>query len=172
MSLTATQEQIDRVRLYCFNPTPEQLSDEVIGAQIEKWLNIYHLPEQEPYALFNATLDCLRYLIFLDKANQGAGTRRREQVGEVWVEVENKVGWVSRWQWILDQYLDGSLTFPDVNRGSSANVIIGGVDRQEVNRIATDVSSVNGLHGIASVSYTGNRGVYHPFRNTSRRYRN
>lgn len=145
----ATQEQIDKVRSYCFYPTEEELPDDIIAANIDKWLAVYPNPEQEGIVLYNATIDCLNYLIFTDPNNSGSsgGYNRREKVGQVEVEVGYSEGYISKWQKILDGYLDGSLWIPGTTRPLAKGVIIGGVERNEVNRVNFDLNGVDGLHG-------------------------
>jgi len=143
----ATQEQIDKVRIYCFNPSPVLLPDAVIAANIDKWLAIYPDPIQEGVVLYNATIDCLYYLIYTDPdaPTSKSGYKRTEKVGQVQVSVESTGEYVSRWQNILNGYLNGDLTLPGQPSKVGKTVIIGGVDRREIDRVNSDRNSVNGL---------------------------
>lgn len=145
----ATPEQILKVRSYCFYPTEEELPDAIIAANIDKWTAIYPDPRQEPVVLYNATIDCLYYLIYTDPNGGGgtAGSTRREKVGQVEVEVGYTADYVSKWQKILDGYLNGDLWIPGTTRPIAKGVIIGGVERCEVDRVKNDPNSVNGLWG-------------------------
>ncbi len=143
----ATQEQIDKVRAYCFYPSEQLISDAVIEAQIDKWLAIYPKPEQEGIALYNATLDSLRYLIYTDPFWQtgSQGSSRTEKVGQVQVTQENTGEYISRWQKILDDYLDGLIKIPGTVSVIGKGVIIGGVKASEINRVNSNLDGVNGL---------------------------
>lgn len=143
----ATQEQIDKVRIYCFNPSPMLLPDAVIAANIDKWTAIYPDPLQEGVVLYNATIDCLYYLIYTDPdaPTSKSGYKRTEKVGQVQVSVESTGEYISRWQNILNGYLNGDLTLPGQPSRIGKTVIIGGVDRKEIDRVNNDRNSVNGL---------------------------
>lgn len=143
----ATQEQIDLVRGYCFYPTEAELPDNIIAAQIDKWLAVYPQPDQYAIAMYNATLDCLRYLVYTDPNWSGGslGSSRMEKVGQVQVTQETTGEYVSRWQKILDDYLNGYLTIPGAPTKLGKGVIIGGVSAKEINRVNCDYDSVNGL---------------------------
>lgn len=145
----ATQEQIDAVRLYCFNPSQTELPDEVIGAQIDKWLAIYPLPKDIGIVMFNATIDCLWYLVLTDPNASGGtgGSSVREKIGQVEKELGYTGEYVSRWKKLLDGYLDGSLTIPGYRRATS-HVIIGGVERCKIDAIKYNPNSVDGLKGL------------------------
>lgn len=162
--VTPTQEQIDLVRLYCHNPTQEELPDAIIEIQLMRWLSLYPLPSQEPIAMYNATLDCIRWLIFQDLKQFQAGVKREERVGEVYVKNETTDEWTSPWQWLLDQYENGYLTIPGFNVVNS-HVIIGGVVRTEVNRVRNDRESIDGRqHGLWGCC--GDRQYSNSFRRT------
>lgn len=143
----ATQEQINKVRLYCYNATEGLLPDAIIAANIDKWLAIYPSPEQEGIALYNATIDCLYYLIYTDpNAPSGSsGYSRTEKVGQVSVSVQYSGEYISPWQKILDGYLNGDLVVPGAVKNVTGKVIIGGVDAGEINRVNLQRNSVNGL---------------------------
>lgn len=166
----ATQEQIDKVRSYCFYPTEEELPDYVIAANIDKWEAIYPNPEQEGVVLYNATIDCLNYLIFTDPNGGGGsgGSTRREKVGQVEVEVGYTEGYVSKWQRILDGYLNGDLWIPGTNRPLAKGVIIGGVERSEINRVNRDCNGFDGLFG-SGIDNTVSRTRYTQFPSSWRR---
>lgn len=167
----ATQEQIDKVRSYCFYPTEQELPDTIIAANIDKWLAIYPNPAQEGVVLYNATVDCLNYLIFNDPNNAGgtSGSSRREKVGQVEVEVSYTEGYVSKWQKILDGYLNGYLWIPGTGRPLAKGVIIGGVDRCEVNRVNRDPNGVDGLWGFGLDNKPCSRRIVDPYNPWRRR---
>lgn len=160
----ATQDQINLVRSYCYYPSETILPDEIIAAQIDKWLAVYPLPIQEPYALYNATLDCLRYLVYTDPLWQGGtqGSSRTEKVGQVSVTQETTGEYVSRWQMILDDYLDGRLVIPGGPSKLGKGVIIGGVSANEINRVNSNFDGVNGL-GCFGVDRKAARKPFNPF---------
>lgn len=162
----ATQEQIDKVRAYCYYPSETLISDEVIAAQIDKWLAVYPKPAQEPIALYNATLDCLRYLIYTDPLWQGGsqGSSRTEKVGQVQVTQETTGEYVSRWEKILNDYLDGLISIPGGPRILGKGVIIGGVSANEINRVNCNLDGVNGL-GCFGVDRKAARRPINPFLN-------
>lgn len=142
----ATLEQITKVRIYCYNPPEELLPDLVIATNIDKWEAIYPNPNQEGIVLYNATIDCLYYLVFTDpnSAAGSSGSKRTEKVGQVSVSVEFTGEYISRWQKILDGYLNGDITIPGYSK-IGRNVIIGGVERDEIERVNRNPNSVNGL---------------------------
>lgn len=141
----ATPDQILKVRMYCYYPTPEELPDLIIEANIDKWLSLYPKPSDEPVALYNATLDCLRYLIFKE-SQKGftSGMMRSERVGQVSVDMEVSEGYVSPWKKLLDDYLSGNIAIPGF-KVAFAPVIIGGVSKQEIWRVSSNPDSNNGL---------------------------
>lgn len=143
----ATQEQIDKVRSYCFNPSTTLLPDSVIAANIDKWTGVYPAPEQEGVVLYNATIDCLYYLIYTDPdaPTSKDGYKRMEKVGQVQVSIETTGEYISKWQNILNGYLNGDLTIPGQPSKIGRTVIIGGVSRTEIDRVNNTLDSVNGL---------------------------
>lgn len=168
----ASLEQIAKVRSYCFNPPEELLPDTVIAANIDKWLAIYPDPKQEGVALYNATIDCLYYLIYTDP-NQPTGStgyKRTEKVGQVQVSVESTGEYISKWQKILQGYLNGDIKIPGQPNNIGKSVIIGGVDRGEINRVNSDRNNVNGLGCFGVDRDRRPVGVFDPF-NPYRRYR-
>lgn len=143
----ATQQQIDLVRRHCFYPTIDELPDTIISAYIDDWLTLYPRPEQLVYALYNATLDCLRYLVYTDPnySSGSLGSLRKEEVGQVKVTAQTVGEYISRWQKILDDYLNGILPYPGLKSPLGKGVIIGGVSADEINRVNSNPDSVNGL---------------------------
>ncbi|MFM8097963.1 hypothetical protein PU656_18700 [Klebsiella pneumoniae] len=142
----ATIEQIEKVRAYAYFPSQAQLPDSVIASKIDMWADVHG---DTPQTLYNALLDCLRYLVYTDP-NIAAGTgtggnSRTEQVGQVQVTTETTGEYVSKWKRILDGYLSGDLRFPGIRSPKGKNVIIGGVDRREIDRVNANPYSVNGL---------------------------
>lgn len=146
------QWMINRVRLYLMKPTQEQIADETIALFIDRWLPVF--PDNIASVLYNATIDCLRLLVFQTKGSLGSSARRRERVGQVEVEVETTDEYFSNWEWLLDQYLRGLIPIEGRTTYLSTNVIIGGVDRREIDRINSSPNSVNGLRGFSVNSNT------------------
>lgn len=140
----ATQKQIEQIRAYCYFPSQEQLPDSVIDSKIDQWATVYG---DTPQTLYNALLDCLRYLIYSDAdyAAGSAGNKRTESVGNVSVSVESTGEYISKYQRILDGYLQGDLRFPGIKSPKGRGVIIGGVDRREIERVNANPNSVDGL---------------------------
>lgn len=143
----ASLEQIEKVRSYCFNPSQTLLPDAVVVANIDKWLGVYPNPAQEGVALYNATIDCLYYLVYTDPEAPTSkdGYKRTEKVGQVQVSVETTGEYISKWQNILNGYLNGDLYIPGQPSTIGKTVIIGGVDRSEIDRVNFNRNSVNGL---------------------------
>lgn len=142
----ATQQQIEKVRAYAYFPSQIQLPDKIISDKIDQWATVHG---DTPQTLYKALLDCLRYLVYTDP-NIAAGTgtggnSRTEQVGQVQVTTETTGEYVSKWKRILDGYLSGDLRFPGIRSPKGKNVIIGGVDRREIDRVNANPYSVNGL---------------------------
>lgn len=140
----ASQEQIEQIRAYCYFPSQAQLPDSVIASKIEQWAEVHG---NTPQTLYNALLDCLRYLIYTD-ANYtpgSAGSKRTENVGNVSVSVESTGEYISKYQRILDGYLSGDLRFPGIKSPKGRGVIVGGVDQREIDRVNANPYSVDGL---------------------------
>lgn len=143
----ATQEQIDLVRRHCFYPSQAELPDQIISDYIDDWLALYPEPEKYVYAMYNATLDCLRYLVYTDPnySSGSLGSMRKEEVGQVKVTAETTGEYISRWKRILDDYLDGKLLYPGLKSVLGKGVIIGGVSQREIERVVSDPDNVDGL---------------------------
>lgn len=142
----ATQQQIEQIRAYAYFPSQTQLPDSVIASKIDMWADVHG---DTPQTLYKALLDCLRYLVYTDP-NIAAGTgtggnSRTEQVGQVQVTTETTGEYLSKWKRILDSYLSGDLRFPGIRSPKGKSVIIGGVDRREIERVNANPYSVNGL---------------------------
>ena len=164
MAVVVTQELIDRVRFLAFNPTQEQISDELIGEIIQQWIDIIG-DDDKNYCqiLLNSLLYVLQYLWnkdIIDHGNQAGGaTGRTEKVGEVSVSVSYSKSstYSSPWEEIYNKYLNGDLTIPgcstggDGDRGVAGKVIVGGVDACEIARVNSRPQSVNGLGSVSSV---------------------
>jgi len=153
----ASQAQINQVRAYAYFPSQEQLPDSVINSKIDQWAAVHG---NRPQTLYNALLDCLRYLIYTD-ANYtpgSAGSKRTENVGNVSVSVESTGEYISKYQRILDDYLSGNLRFPGIRSPKGRGVIVGGVDQREIDRVKANPYSVNGLLNEGRKRFKLNRG--------------
>ncbi|MDU4288645.1 hypothetical protein [Mixta calida] len=139
----ATQQQIEQIRAYAYFPSQTQLPDLVIARKIDEWLQIY--PQNEPMALYKALISSLQCLIYTDpnlEAGSGTGgNSRTEQVGQVQVTTETTGEYISKYQHILDGYLQGDLRFPGIKSPKGLGVIIGGVDQREIDRVNTNSTS-------------------------------
>ena len=140
----ASQEQIEQIRAYCYFPSQAQLPDNIISDKIDQWAAVHG---NTPKTLYNALLDCLRYLIYTDAdyAAGSAGNKRTESVGNVSVSVESTGEYISKYQRILDGYLQGDLRFPGIKSPKGRGVIVGGVNRCEIERVKDNPFSVDGL---------------------------
>lgn len=149
------------VRLLVYNPSQEDLPDDILISIIQGWIDIIGNDDKNKCAvLWNSLISVLEYLWNTDLLNHnsqtGGALSRKEKVGEVAVEVvfgNGQSEYKSPWEDIYDSYLSGKLMIPgcSANRGATSKVLIGGVDAREIDRVNGDPNSVNGLGGVASV---------------------
>lgn len=159
MSLVAS-DLVTRLRMLCYNPSQDLISDEYMEQLIQTWIDILGSDDKDLCTvLWNSLASILEYLwntdVLAHMEETGGATQRMERVGEVTVNVrygESPDDYVSPWETIYNNYLNGELQIPGCARnGASSKVLIGGVNQQEINRINRNPNSVNGLGGVASI---------------------
>lgn len=144
------ENEINLIRAYCYkpsaNPSVDLLPDDVIAGYLEQWAAVY--PYNELQRLYRALISSLQYLVYTDPnltAGSGSGgSSRTEKIGQVQVTQATTGEYVSRWQKILDDYLDGTIPFSGITV-KGKGVISGGVSLKEINRVKANPDNVLGL---------------------------
>ena len=159
MTISAS-DLVTRLRMLCYNPSQDLISDEYMENLIQTWIDILGNQDKDLCSvLWNSLASILEYLWNTDVINHngitGGATQRLERVGEVQVNVrygDDPNEYVSPWETIYNNYLNGDLQIPGCASGGAASkILIGGVSKKEIDRINRNIDSVNGLGGVSSV---------------------
>jgi len=138
------QEIIDYIRLLLGSIVEEALPDLVIQTflpmeKMRQELDKY--PERLPLVIYNTLVSCVRWLIMQEVASgESSITERLEKIGDETIQVKGGSSYKS-WKDFLDWLLmNPDYVDPSLNAVSSL-VIIGGVRRDEFNRVKYNPNS-------------------------------
>lgn len=162
----ADQEIIDYIRLMLGSISPEALPDQVIETflMVEKSRQDYsNHPDRLPLIIYNTTVSCIRWLIAKEiSSGESSITERMEKIGDETIQVKGGSSYQS-WKDFLDWLLaNPDYVDPSLNAVSSL-VIVGGVRRDEFNRVKFDPNSKS-LYDVGGViPQTGVAGIPHRY---------
>ncbi|UZZ63919.1 hypothetical protein A71_113 [Escherichia phage A7_1] len=146
------EEVVQLVRNFLGGLTEDEMPDSMILFFYNKWKVCYDLenrPDQFSIILYNTVLDCVRWLLVQSVSSGASGIRERfEKVGDETISVkygDSSGNWQNFLDYLLEhpEYIDPCLK--EANGNGSGLVIIGGVRRNEVNRVRRNPNSHNGF---------------------------
>jgi hypothetical protein len=136
------QERIDYIRIILGDISTTLLPDATISLFLTRWENYFDVankPETEPLVLWNATADCLRYLISKSVSSGNIGTERTEEIGQEQITVKG-ASQIDAWKDLLQYILDNP-DFVDPTLGGLDNlIIIGGVRQDRYDEVKDDLN--------------------------------
>lgn len=149
------EEMVEKIRILLGNPSQETIPDSVILLFITKWsayLELSKYPEREPLVIYNALVDCLRWLIFNNiSSGESSITERMEKIGNETISVkQDSSSGLGAWEDLLE-YIEANPDYVDPSLNSvNSIVIIGGVERDIYNDVLFNPNS-KGIYSVRGI---------------------
>lgn len=138
-------ERLTYIRIILGNPSQEQIADVVIELFLNRWETYFDItttPANEPYVLYNTVVSCLQWLIASATSKGENYDERFEKIGDETISTKGG-SQLQAWKDLLafievnPEYVDNTL------KDSLKNlIIVGGVRRDEFNRVKRDPNSI------------------------------
>lgn len=156
-----TQELVDFVRLMIGDVDESTLPTKIIETFLEMQAQALGYPEnpaQLPLLKFNTVVACVRWIMVSGVTNFNATiSERLEKIGDETISIKTENNWMESWSDFLDWLLaNPGYIDPTLNDTSSGVVIIGGVRKDEYDRVKNDSNSLNGFDVGGIVPYSPN----------------
>lgn len=125
------------------------ISDKTIELFLRKWIAAIGKEDDLEYnkwlIIYNTSCDCIRWVMTkLTTSGMGTYTSRREKNGTEEIEVKTgDTSPIQHWKALLDYLIKHPEMVDPSLRKAKGNVIIGGVSRDEANRVSRDSNGRN-----------------------------
>ena len=156
-----TQELVDFVRLMIGDVDESTLPTKIIDTFLHMQSHSLVYPEnsaQLPLVKFNTVVQCVRWIMVSGVTNFNATiSERLEKIGDETISIKTENNWMESWSDFLDWLLaNPGYVDPELNETGSGVVIIGGVRKDEYDRVKNDSNSLNGFDVGGIVPYSPN----------------
>lgn len=160
MSPEETQELVAFVRLMIGGVDEATLPTEIIETFLQmqsQELGYPENPAQLPLLKFNTVVQCVRWIMVSGVANFNATiSERLEKIGDETISVKEN-DWIETWTDFLDWLLaNPGYIDPTLNGTGCGVIIIGGVRKDEYDRVKNDSNSLNGFDVGGILPYSPN----------------
>lgn len=154
-------ELIEFVRFILGGVDSATLPDDVIRTFVQMQFAARNYPEDEsqlPHVKYGAVVSCARWIMTSGVSNFNATiSERLEKIGDETISIKTENNWIETWKDFLDWLLaNPGYIDPSLDTAGAGVIIIGGVRKDEYDRVKNDSNSVNGFDVGGIVPYSPN----------------
>lgn len=154
-------ELVEFVRFILGGVGEDTLPDDVIRMFVRIQSAARNYPEDEsqlPYVKYDTVISSARWIMTNGITNFNATiSERLEKIGDETISIKTENNWIESWNDFLDWLMaNPGYIDPTLNDTGSGVVIIGGVRKDEYDRVKNDSNSLNGFDVGGIVPYSPN----------------